>query len=694
MSNPCGQCAPVVNCGCASKTEFSCVTYTGRTLDAIGVHAGENGDNVMEAINDRIQDLYSIVDLEEDVSLTSVSKGEDVYIGEDGFGNKLFKGVKAGDGVRLTTTDHDVVVSVDESVKTPVRINNKGNGVPLVEKVSEKEYNIKTLNLGNNSLVVENGENGVAVRINDNYLDGKYGSSINNVENVGTEGTSIGEVEGRTLKLSKIKSRSLNIKEEADGSISIESEATPNTPELYVDNHAVYEGEADGSVLRPYKSYAAARAKVIGNGTPVRPQMWGAKIIYRGSGERVTTDLFINSTRLHFDPHKGQNVEILADNPDDYVIDTEKYYQSAEVVKDANGHPDIALFMYVSGKGGITRVSKGKTGIVRSWGWNRNNVTRSDYTGHINTIVIRFEGDISLTQGIDTVRGVGTGRGRMTTGGGRFYDDIYSYPVNSHMYELGVPELQPLINIAYSSLVTFSIPAFFTGKATIKIIDQTGLRVGGGTYFSYERLVLGMTVSTFGSIKSTDRVFGDLYTPHPHTNFIELVDGGGLYGGNIEGLTGGLHVWTGPNSFVKIKGGRVSQFNVDMKFTEGAAYTKFDLSEFRTTTEDTLKVYNEMGTVSPSYLTTPSKYTVTFPDDRTSSFRFRIADSTVHSNFIANNSNVNVIFDTDGKMGFVQGKPVINPLIKKANDGEVKAEGGVVGTLYFNTINNSLKIVE
>lgn len=276
---------------------------------------------------------------------------------------------------------------LDEAIKNKkVEVINKnvGSGVGVFKDSIEnseknKEYNFKTLKAGVGVTIQEQEENTeILLKTDEEYLKKKilevsppvvFDPPVEDGGSVGRGIPIYQKLEDKRIKLSTLKSKTLDINKDEDGTINIEviDKNFGYLKAFYINNtyEPTKDSPSDGSVIRPFKTWEEAKKAVIGNGNILRPQNLNARIILQ-TDARTDFNPTINTITVQL-----QNNSVLYyDGGDDYMFDSEVLVNMAKVDK-GGGQYELSSDIYfgIVGNGILSR-SKG-TGHIRAIGSNR-----------------------------------------------------------------------------------------------------------------------------------------------------------------------------------------------------------------------------------------------------------------------------------------------------------------------------------
>ena len=276
---------------------------------------------------------------------------------------------------------------LDEAIKNKkVEVINKnvGSGVGVYKDSIEnseknKEYNFKTLKAGVGVTIQEQEENTeILLKTDEDYLKKKilevsppvvFDPPVEDGGSVGRGIPIYQKLEDKRIKLSTLKSKSLDINKDEDGTINIEviDKNFGYLKAFYVNNtyEPTKDSPSDGSVIRPFKTWEEAKKAVIGNGNILRPQNLNARIILQ-TDARTDVNPTINTVIVEIQ----NNNTFFYDGADDYMFDSEVLVNMAKVDK-GGGQYELSSDIYfgIAGNGILSR-SKG-TGHIRAIGSNR-----------------------------------------------------------------------------------------------------------------------------------------------------------------------------------------------------------------------------------------------------------------------------------------------------------------------------------
>ena len=277
---------------------------------------------------------------------------------------------------------------LDEAIKNKkVEVINKnvGSGIGVYKDSIEnseknKEYNFKTLKAGVGVTIQEQEENTeILLKTDEDYLKKKilevsppvvFDPPVEDGGSVGRGIPIYQKLEDKRIKLSTLKSKSLDINKDEDGTINIEviDKNFGYLKAFYVNNtyEPTKDSPSDGSVIRPFKTWEEAKKAVIGNGNILRPQNLNARIILQ-TDARTDVNPTINTITVEIQ----NNNTFFYDGTDDYMFDSEVLVNMAKVDK-GGGQYELSSDIYfgIAGNGILSR-SKG-TGHIRAIGSNRH----------------------------------------------------------------------------------------------------------------------------------------------------------------------------------------------------------------------------------------------------------------------------------------------------------------------------------
>lgn len=147
-SNPCDPCTQYDNCGCLNPNTFGCTNYTGTALECLDVANGENGDDILAKIDEKICDIGKVMLDEDDTCPEYLS-------------DKIAAGLNIDISYTGTGCDRQMVISATEG-GVPVDVNVKVSEDDttsgyLNEKLETGAYLTKTINnpAGNEVLEID-----------------------------------------------------------------------------------------------------------------------------------------------------------------------------------------------------------------------------------------------------------------------------------------------------------------------------------------------------------------------------------------------------------------------------------------------------------------------------------------------------------------------------------------------------------
>jgi hypothetical protein len=118
-TNPCNPPCPDLydNCGCLNPTTFGCVTYQGTALECSGIENGENGDDILAKLDEKICDIGKVMLNADDVCPEyledKIAAGTNITITYTGTGcdrQMVIHAIEGGEAI-----DEHVKVSEDDT---------------------------------------------------------------------------------------------------------------------------------------------------------------------------------------------------------------------------------------------------------------------------------------------------------------------------------------------------------------------------------------------------------------------------------------------------------------------------------------------------------------------------------------------------------------------------------------------------
>lgn len=104
----CG-CKEIEFCGCKTKLDLLCSTYTGDTLEKLGIKKGTDGNTVIKIINDYLEKA----DEPNPVIIENVGTGIGLFKEFSEIYTQDFKTIVAGQGINITEQTNTVTISID-----------------------------------------------------------------------------------------------------------------------------------------------------------------------------------------------------------------------------------------------------------------------------------------------------------------------------------------------------------------------------------------------------------------------------------------------------------------------------------------------------------------------------------------------------------------------------------------------------
>lgn len=714
---PCGECPD-------KKLDAKCVTYTNLPLLPLGIIRGDNLEEVILRINEMFSDVYLKV-TDSEVKIINVGTGAPIYKGKDDVGREEFKTLSQGIGILLTPENDTIRVSVNEEwvknyLKKSADADWFGDLVkrlikqdwfkqylasimdePWFEQVLkgnlEKQWfkdlinsflqnlnlNIQTSGEGE-ALFKKNGGNytfkglsssdgSVTLEVTDGKIDFKVARVPQTPpvkkEVVATATGDVSLVHSDTetkAEISRLKSSSLKLTKNNDGSVSIEQPSEAGIKTFYVNN--TYQPTADfpsnGSISRPYLTFDEARAAVVGSGTDFNPENKYARIIVQTSGT-VAENPTVNTLTIELQ----NDVSLTYTGFDAFVFDSEKIYNS--VGKNGSGGLQDEMFMKLVGNGIVTNF-KGP-GILRWDGSQRAGVTTDKYSyfyiGEKTSDRIQFlESDTYSWEG------------NQTKAGGESYGSDFKYSKSLMM-------TNPIVRCNYKNPSADASITVQAGELFIESLLNYNLRVDEEGRFSSApnaRLNVSLNAKRIPVDLIDERVTGkpEIYKPMGNTAFFYIAGVFNVY--NLVVPNYGTHSHVGRDAFF-ILAANASLLYTSLKYSSNYHFNYF--INDAGATEGTFILNgiggNNTGYVEGSFeymvMTSKSDYRLVIPN-----FKFKSVENLVPA-------ATNLVLDTEGSFSVINDNLINSGVKTFANDAAAKSAGLVRNMLYRDTASGQIK---
>jgi hypothetical protein len=427
---------------------------------------------------------------------------------------------------------------------------------------------------------------------------------------------------------------------------------------------------SDGSIIRPYVNFDAARTAFIGTGSIVNPQYAGAKIILQ-TGSSTALNPTINNSTIEF-----QNDSILVYTGTDlYMFDTEVLYPLITKNVPRNDlTQNIELFL--TGKGGITRTLG--IGLVRGLGSNRNGLGQiSDKYSQIKVGI--SDDDVIYLQERNSYPS-GIWDGDITNSLGITLESYYNTP---HKYSLQLAPTTPLLYSEYQSIEPFRWGVATKGTVTFTTLANVAVKaintklVGNKLNF----LVYGSYISTVSATKMID--FPSFYQPHSNRYMIEL-DNSQLYCDELQIQDQGGYGTTGVDSFLHIKNNgffEQGRMNIFCNYYMNKFLNVSDI----TNTNTSFSLDN--GLLGSDLDVKAGRY---FIDTPSPTYTLRMPKTAISPFLNKSTTSVSITPNTVGTLSSFFGNPVISGIVNYVDDAAATTAGLITNSLYFNTTNNAI----
>ena len=661
----CG-CPTQKMCGCSSKIDAKCVIYDSKKLDPICIL---NGDNLEEIIK-KINDLFKSMSFDIDNAFVAMNVGGkvEVYKGQNSNCVEEFRTLQGVEGITVIQDGDIVKIKIDtewlEDHYPKISLSNIGMGIELMRPSGVNNYGIKKVRSTDNTVdISEDPSGGVDFKVNPNLI-----SPFNDI---GTDGNGTPIYNGTVNKrigISSLKSDTLKIEKEPNGTININSISTEFNylKAYYVNANYVptVDSPADGSIIRPFPTFDEAITKVIGNGTILNPENAGARIIVQTSSSTATNPT-VNTVTIEL-----QNVGLTYTGSDLYMFDTEILYPL--VPKDSNNEITQSIYMNIVGNGTLSRTNG--IGFVRSIGAKRGNSTTIN---NFNTIYIRLgekETDNITILERDDYPDVIWGGDLLRPNGDKI-GDSYN-PPSILKWTTQLNPTTPLIMAKGNSFSSFTFSMFGAGRLNIYTLANTGLWVED-TLVSWNKLHLNPISHRITVQNGNVGVPGyatDIYQPKEFPAI--YAKNANFYVDSIYHTNGGTFSHHGWDTFIKVEG----TFNLNGMFNYDTNYYMETFIDVVNATQVHFQINGKTGSANLN-----SRIQYLIDSSVNGDFNLMMPNSVLSGiKNISKNANTNIIPQTKGTLASINGTPYISGINTYADDNTALANNLLKNAIYLN----------
>ena len=665
---PCG-CSEPINCGCKSKVDLLCTYYSGQHLDPLNIDSGMDGNTVIKIINDYIKNVLLQLELDPTI-IKNVGNGIEVYKGlSDAFIHE-FKTLLGIEGVIITEQDNTVSIKVDpEWIKNNIDLllENIGNGQEVYKGIINEIHRFRRLRSSDNSVNI--------ITDTDDSIDGKV--SIPTIDypvidgiNSGT-GTSVyNGLNSKKIKLSSLKSNTLQIVKDEDGTININSveKGFGYIKSYYVNNgySPTIDSPADGSIIRPFPTFDEAINAVIGNGTRLNPQNAGARIIIQTSSSTATNPT-VNTITIEL-----QNTGLYYTGTDLYMFDTEILYPL--VPKDINGEITQSIYMSIVGNGSLHR--NNGIGVIRSVGAKRGTSTtiNNHYTIYIR-LGEKVSDEISIFENDNYPDSIWQGQ-QMREDGITTIGSSYN-PPSDMRWTTQLNPTTPLVMAKGNSFTSFSFSLLGAGRLNISTLANIGLWVED-TMVSWNKLHLNPNPHRITVQSGTVGVPGyatDIYQPKDFPAI--YAKNANFYVDSIYHTNGGTFSHHGWKTFIKV----VGTFNLNGMFNYD---TNYYIETFIDATQLDHEHFQINGKTGSANLNSRINYLIESPNHG-KVFNLYVTNSVITGvKHINKNTGIDTRIQTTGTIASINGTPYISGINTYTDDTTALANNLLRNAVYLN----------
>lgn len=550
-NDPCTKqdyCKEQETCGCSHKHSFKCIIYQGDDLDNIKVYEPMDGEEVLEAINLAIKILQERG--EGAFSGKNVGDGSRVYKGYNGRDYE-FRTITGSESIEVSEISDEITMSVNsdwlDGIISQISID-QNNKIELLQVKSDAEDVADYLNNLEPPITVDDKTNlfiefetdgiyalktgkgtygvgeqqvtmGDFVRI---YVPQTPVTVLNTVvPELGVAGAALvnPSPNGEVYRVKRIISNTLEISEVDDYAVEINIPETVDVVSYYVNRN--YDGqEENGSIVRPFKTWEACKAAIIGTGSAINPQNKYVKVVFQ-TDILTSSNLNVNYVTYHF-----ENSKITYTGTDGYVLDyTSPVSQIRGDIASNPSNIQVRNFnIRITGTGIITR--NVGVGIIKVVGlFNASNHSQRDMVTGSLGVSLDIDGDITLVQPEPTDLTNFT-KAYVTGSSGT----VYKNDSDQEIYVTQTIAPQPIVKLLDYDLPLRDI-IIIGGKLTIETVNSVaiGMENARTTMINESRVEIRTNVRyvPYSTIKVMDTGNND-YLPSETLSLIEVVNEGGI----------------------------------------------------------------------------------------------------------------------------------------------------------------------
>lgn len=540
-------CKEQEECGCSHKHSFECLYWDAGDLPSIKVHNYSDGNELILGIIEAIKRLESGSAV---FQAKNIGTGAGVYKGFNGE-EEEFKSIKGTESINVTENPSEIEleinrdwlddiisqISIDQnnkiellqiktayenideyfnSLETPISVDDKTN--LLIEFNVDGIYALKT---GKGTY----GAGETQVTMSDFVRIYKPQTPVTVLNTVVPELEPAGVAlvnpspDGEVYRVKRIISDTLEINEVDDYAVEINIPETVDVVSYYVNRN--YGGqEENGSIVKPFKTWEACKAAIIGTGTAIDPQNKSVKVIFQ-TDVLTSSNLNVNHVTYHF-----ENTKITYAGTDEYVLDyTVPVGQIRNNIASNPSNIQVRHFdIRITGTGIITR--NAGVGIIKVVGlFNESTHSQRDtVTGSVGVSLV-IDGDITLVQPEPTDL-INFTKAYVTGNSG----SVYRNDSDQEIYVTQTIAPQPIVRLLDYDLPLKDI-IIIRGKLTIETVNAVaiGMENARTTMTNEARLEIRINNKyvPYSTIRITDDGNND-YMPSETLSLIEIVNEGGM----------------------------------------------------------------------------------------------------------------------------------------------------------------------
>ena len=621
-SDPCNKpdpCNKSKACGCSINLETKCVKYTGNDLACTNIKKDTNLQDILTSLDEFL--CFLVDEINNKSSIENIGGGSEIYSGR----NEV---TDANQLRTLVSSESVEVIQGEETISFEVEI-------PDVD-VSNINTNVGT--------------------------ETPEGNEVYKGYNPTTE----------KHEFRRIISENLTVEERGDDLyIDYVLPDLGGVKDFFVNNN--YIGVEEGSLVKPYSSIDNAVQAYIGNGTIIKPDNQGSRIVVQTSSSPYFFTSQLNIKNLLFEIEEGASIYYRGD--EDYMIDTR--------ILNALRTNETSMGVNFYGKGRIFLIGKG---FAYCEGTGDDGVT-----GFTSTVVRVYE-DLRIQQQYKTTSEY-TNPLPKTQGGDPNTDPITSSGI-VNKYWVGDSLELPIIVCDKDNASTVN---FFVDESVLLLVStQVAIHVINGGYFQSDRQGKG-TVS-ISKFSQNFHVYKELDSSVTNGDPIKLIANEDFSYVRLEDsclfITGDLYCAYGGGQYVygENSGGFVLDSAIRVVASSGDKFIGINKSYFYSMREcdSVIKLEDDSASITMRNALFDDIYTCIEYLGGDGDF-----DQITLENSVLN-GNIKNIDLTRGNSISVQNKingSVVNSLRRFTNKAAAISNGLMSGALFFNIETDTVDII-